>query len=102
MPEKHLYEGTENLQCAPLGHLDSLQWKYKIGMRLILLLTVWEKGHLLNCPFYKFQGLRERKRRNLSEMENIAIKKVVISVISKDFAPNTKAEILLSFKEFWS
>ena len=34
---------------------------YKMGMRFVLFFTVWETGYLLNCLFYKLQGLRKRK-----------------------------------------
>ena len=30
-------------------------------MRLTLFFTAWDKGYLVNCLFYKFQGLREEK-----------------------------------------
>ena len=35
--------------------------EYKMGMRLILLFTVWNILDLVNCLFYKLQGLREGK-----------------------------------------
>ena len=34
--------------------------EYKMGMRLILFFTVWDIGYLVNCIFYKLQGLREK------------------------------------------
>ena len=35
--------------------------EYKIEMRLILLLTVCGMRNLVNCLFYKLQGLKEQK-----------------------------------------
>ena len=35
--------------------------EYKMWMRLILFFTVWDIRYLVNCLFYKLQGLREIK-----------------------------------------
>ena len=35
--------------------------EYKMVTRLTLFFTVWDKGYLVNCLFYKLQGLREEK-----------------------------------------
>ena len=39
-------------------------------MRLTLFFTVWDKGYLLNCPFYKLHGLSEEKKDKLLQMKN--------------------------------
>ena len=35
--------------------------EYEMGMRLILIFAVCAIGYLMNCLFYKLQGLREGK-----------------------------------------
>ena len=65
-----------------------------MGMRFILFLTVWEIGHVVNCPFCKLQGLRERKMYKFIANEKYRYQNT--KLISKDFATNTRAEILVS------
>ena len=48
-------------QLLIYGSSRQLEIEYKLEMRLILLLTVQSIGYLVNFPFYKLQGLRERK-----------------------------------------
>ena len=43
------------------GSFKQFAIEYKMAMRLILFFTVWDKGYLVNCLFYKFHGLREEK-----------------------------------------
>ena len=51
--------------------------EYKMWMRLVLLFIAWDVRYLVNCFFYKFQGLMERKMwTNLLQMKNIAIAKL--------------------------
>ena len=40
-------------------------------MRLMLSFTVWDIGYLVNCPFYKLRGLRERKMDKFIKNENL-------------------------------
>ena len=71
-----------------------------MGIKLILFFKVWDIRYLVNCLFYKLQGLKEGKWTNLLQMKNIAIR-ILYKLISQDFAPNTRAEILESFYNVW-
>ena len=53
------------------GRFRQFIMEYKMGMRLMLSFTVWDIGYLVNCPFYKLRGLRERKIDKFIENENL-------------------------------
>ena len=70
--------------------------------RLTLFFTVWDKGYLVNCLFYKLQGLREEKMdKFIANEKYIATRRTLHKLIRLDFAPNTRAEILKSFYKVW-
>ena len=69
-------------------------------MRLILFLTGWYIKYLVNHPFYKVQGLRERKMNKFTANENIDIR-TFYKLISKDIVPKNSTEILVSFYNVW-
>ena len=74
-----------------------MQWK--MGMRLFLFLTVWNIGYLVNCLFYKLQDLRGGgggDEQIYCKWKNIAIK-TLYKLISKDFVPNTRADLVVFF-----
>ena len=48
--------------------------EYRIGMRLILFFADWDIRYLVNCLFYKLQGLKEGTWTNVLQIKNITIK----------------------------
>ena len=55
--------------------------------------------YLVNCLFYKLHSLRERKRKK--NIKAVAIR-TLYKLMNKDFSPNTREEILVSFYRVWS
>ena len=67
--------------------------------RMGIVLYAWDIVYWVNFPSYKLQVLRGRE--NVYQMlKNIAIR-TLCKPISKDFAPNTKAGILVAFFIVW-
>ena len=66
--------------------------EYRLGMRLILFFADWDIRYLVDCLFYKLQGLKGRKWTNLLQIKNITIK-ILYKLTSNDFSPNTRTEI---------
>ena len=70
-------------------------------MRIILFLTVWDIGYLVNCPIYKLQALGDLKMDKFIAVGKYSHQNTY-KLISKYFAPNTRAEILVSFYKDWA
>ena len=70
-------------------------------MRLILLFAVWNKRYLVNCLFYKLQGLREEKMDKFIANEKYIAIRTLHKLIRKTLAPIQELRLGLHEFPYW-